>query len=345
MKMLFKMSLSVLLIGLSLSTWAHNKVVVIPLELGSSEAKNLSNVVYVDKKNGEYQDIQQAIDSITNASATNPYMVLVGPGEFVVKASINVGSHISLFGAGKDLTTIKAKNFTSASDEAVIVKQGSGSTSIKNLTIRNEVSGRSRLAGIVLEDGGHAFEIENVNVFVGQSSSSVGFVNYDGVNKLKVESSEFDVRSLSTSSSRAIGLDVFEVNQDFTLDNSSIRVSGFGNQGQIIGVRSNNDFVTIKDTKISTLGGAINVGVEASTSPLNDGFDAEYHLNNVSLESNVGVKIGSPGTEDAGPVRAFIVASKVQAAVIAGGTGSNGVVKCLSSHDGVNEIASNCGVE
>ncbi len=59
------------------TTFAANKVVVIPL-MGDNPP--LKNIVTVARANGKFTDPVAAVNSITDASASNPYLVVIGSG-------------------------------------------------------------------------------------------------------------------------------------------------------------------------------------------------------------------------------------------------------------------------
>ena len=85
-------------------------------------------VVIVAKSGGHYTNIQTAINSITDAGATNPYIIWIAPGEYTL-SSLTMKDYVSLLGAGQKATIIRLEaNAVSA--------YVANHMSIQNLTIR-----------------------------------------------------------------------------------------------------------------------------------------------------------------------------------------------------------------
>jgi len=68
--------------------------------------KKLKNVVTVAKSGGQYTDIQKAIDSITDANASNPYTVFIAAGSYTISDTIDLKSNVHLVGSGRDATIL-----------------------------------------------------------------------------------------------------------------------------------------------------------------------------------------------------------------------------------------------
>jgi hypothetical protein len=100
-------------------------------ELGAS----YQNVLIVAKNGGDFSSVQAAIDSISDASADNPYLVWVAPGEY--DEQVNMKPYVHLQGAGQDATiissTVAASNWP---PEQVAVRLASYS-SLRDLTAKS----------------------------------------------------------------------------------------------------------------------------------------------------------------------------------------------------------------
>ncbi len=71
-----------------------------------------NNIINVAKKGGDYTSIKEAVDSITNSSPTNVYLVRIGPGIFI-EDTITLSPGIFLFGYYLNATTIVPSNVNS----------------------------------------------------------------------------------------------------------------------------------------------------------------------------------------------------------------------------------------
>jgi hypothetical protein len=104
-------SLIMLFLLAPLMAFAANKVVVIPL-FGNDCAtvpacKTLKNVITVAKANGNFTDLRAAVDSITDASETNPYLVVIGPGVYTIQTSpLIMKPYVDIAGSGENITKI-----------------------------------------------------------------------------------------------------------------------------------------------------------------------------------------------------------------------------------------------
>ena len=108
------------------------------------------NVVIVAKSGGDYTTVQGAIDSITDASASNPYLVWVAPG--VYNESVAMKSHVHLQGAGQEATIITSTITNSSlplTQSTVILASDS---SLRDLTVENDGAGNYSVA--LLASGG-----------------------------------------------------------------------------------------------------------------------------------------------------------------------------------------------
>ncbi len=94
----------------------------------------LQNIVYVAKSGGDYTTIQAAVDSITDASATNPYLVYVAPG--IYEEEVTLKEHVHLQGSGQDVSIIASEVSNSSTVTSAPLKAASN-TSIRDLTVKN----------------------------------------------------------------------------------------------------------------------------------------------------------------------------------------------------------------
>ena len=120
------------------AVYAQNKVVVIPLY--SSTAKKLKNIVTVSPSNGDFTDPVAAVNSITDASINNPYLVVIGPGIYTLSTTLNMKPYVSITGSGQQTTKLTgaiSTNETPAASTSSALVTGADNASINDLTLEN----------------------------------------------------------------------------------------------------------------------------------------------------------------------------------------------------------------
>lgn len=122
-------------------SYAHNRVVVIPL-LGD-DVKPLANVVTVAKSNGDFNNPAEALYSIKDASESNPYLVIIAPGVYVIREPLSMKEFVNIAGSGVEVTKIVRQNSGSLPDSAGNIRAefdlkvvvGANNAAIEDLTI------------------------------------------------------------------------------------------------------------------------------------------------------------------------------------------------------------------
>jgi hypothetical protein len=141
-----------------------------------AEGSPYANVVVVTKSGGDFTSLQEAIDSITDASSTNPYLVWIAPG--VYDEAGDEGStmrpHVHLQGSGQEATVIaETLNLThhvslrdltvggSSTSKALQAENGVSETVLVNVTARALRSG-SFNRGIYVSGDDTSITLRNV---------------------------------------------------------------------------------------------------------------------------------------------------------------------------------------
>jgi hypothetical protein len=95
-----------------------------------------AQVVWVAKSGGDFTTVKAAIDSITDASASKPYLVKVAPGTYTEPNGVNLKNYVDLEGSGQTTTTITSTS--SAVDNTTLnAPSGELRAEVRDLTIRN----------------------------------------------------------------------------------------------------------------------------------------------------------------------------------------------------------------
>ncbi len=124
-------------------------VVVIPL----NSAKKLKNIVTVTAKGGDFTDPGAAVNSITDAGANNPYLVLIGPGVYTLTETVIMKPYVSIAGSGRGITTLTGGMSSDAIDSpSSAVISCADNTSLSNLSVIN-TGGAATYARAILNDG------------------------------------------------------------------------------------------------------------------------------------------------------------------------------------------------
>ena len=125
---------------------AADRVVVIPLM--SHQSKPLKNVVTVAKKNGDFTDPVAAVNSITDAAADNPYLIVIAPGVYTLTETLVMKSYVSITGSGEDVTILTGANDANRCASGAIVKQVA-KTILSNMTVINTGGGGDGCASAI----------------------------------------------------------------------------------------------------------------------------------------------------------------------------------------------------
>ncbi len=97
---------------LSSAALGHNQVVVVPLDSektpvnSSDEIDSIENVLVVAKSGGDFSTLAAAMDSISTASESNPFLIFISPGEHVLSSRIEMKEHVYIQGSGREVTKI-----------------------------------------------------------------------------------------------------------------------------------------------------------------------------------------------------------------------------------------------
>lgn len=212
-------------------------LLVLSMLLFNVNATASSQLVRVAPSGGDYDNIIDALNSITGASQNKPYVVQVAPGQYYLSGQqVNLKPFVSLIGTSPESTIIQSAvgGENREQDCAVIVVPKNAKVS--NLTVRNFHNDETSVhCGIAVTDG-YAISakenyagflensVENVHVLLkGQSKQSVGvlFLN----NRASVEEVSINV----VSADRAYGIVVYHgslIAEDIEVTASALTAMG-----------------------------------------------------------------------------------------------------------------------
>jgi hypothetical protein len=157
---------------LSSTAQAADRVVVIPM----ASAKPLKNIVTVAKGNGNFTNPVAAMNSITDASATNPYLVLIAPGTYTLTTTLVMKPYVDISGSGEYITKLAGAISSTDTTTSAIVK-GANHATLSNLCISN-TGGNSCSIGIYTTGLDFSARLQQVLVTVsGGSGFTFGICN------------------------------------------------------------------------------------------------------------------------------------------------------------------------
>lgn len=145
---------------------AASKIIVIPLDSSSS----LKNVVTVAKKGGDFTDPIAAVNSISDASSSNPYVVIIAPGIYTLAAGLQMKEYVDIAGAGKDVTVLEiALSSSTVATSAMLL--GANNATVSDMTLNN--TGGADPASIGIFNNNTSPTIRNVKLTVKDASDVV----------------------------------------------------------------------------------------------------------------------------------------------------------------------------
>ena len=175
------------------SVSAHNNVVVIPM---AGDAEPLKNIITVSERNGDFTNLLDAMNSISNASNTNPYLIVLGPGQHFIVGQLIMKDFVSITGSGIDTTEIRGAVGGNGFTETAALIVGGRETEISDLSIVNSVSNEV-VIGIHSSQENMRLTRTRVTVF-GALGSQYGIVNQESEFRL-VDSEVFNSGSTGGS--------------------------------------------------------------------------------------------------------------------------------------------------
>ena len=289
-----------------------------------------ANVVVVAQSGGDFTTIQAAIDSITDASPTNRYLVWVAPG--VYEEQVTTANYVDIRGSSMESVVIQHGGGAQSSG-AVIV--GADST-ISDLTIQVTGDGTTTYGTGVYASGTAGLPLRDVRININGSytASAVGiYYNGSGAYSLNLWDTEILINN-STAPSSAYGIwlqggtvaaDISDL--DVYVSGSHLNAYGIYLSSSMGGeIYLRNSQVYARTTAQSGVANGIYAGirvelynssVEANGAPatgtataygiqLNGGFGAAYNSTIVATVTS-GTAKGIYGPSTGGPTRYFYI--------------------------------------
>jgi len=235
------------------AAYAQTKVVVIPMS--GDDLRPLSNIVTVAKENGDFSDPVEAVNSITDASASNPYLVVIAPGSYAISEALQMKEWVSIAGSGEKVTSI-VRSFTDSSGVQQVALGCNDNSSVSDMTIR------------ILNPAGDATGV----YCSGLSNLLFERLAIDATGKqtrgMYLHSSSSDLREISITASgelKATGLSIINVSNASSPSITNITVQASGGSVSNIGIDLDTvlsgRFDNVTASASSVVSSSINVGI------------------------------------------------------------------------------------
>ena len=194
--MLNKFILSAALLFFSSFLSAQNKVVVVPL-LGD-DAVPIENIVTVGLANADFTSPADAINSISDATALEPYLVFIGPGTYTIgRGELVVKPNVYLVGSGIGVTILEAGfGSNDVEQSAVVTLNGflGNQSALRDLSVIQFGSSVNISSGVYI-DG--TTSIDNVDIQVLSSGATNYGIYAESSSVLNLSNSHVSVENAS----------------------------------------------------------------------------------------------------------------------------------------------------
>lgn len=193
----------------------------------SAYQKKYANVIVVAKSGGDFTDPLTAMQSITDASATSPYLIKLMPGIYNLGTNtLGMAPYVDIEGSGENITVIRGIANINAGWGVVRLIRNS---ELRNLTVdTSESSWQTSGIAISANEGNNV--LSHVTITASAALSNYGFYAYGGDgNPTRLN----DVTVLVSGAAGAYGV-YAQNNNNVIMNNCRIEVSGPDNGNNMV---------------------------------------------------------------------------------------------------------------
>lgn len=152
-------------------SFAADRVAITPPDSGK---KKLMTVVTVSADGGDFIDPVAAVESITDAAAAKPYLVMIGPGRYTISRTLVMKPYVTLAGSGREDTILSGAISTFSYGASSAIVSAADNATLKNMTIENTGGGA---VSIGLYNDGASPVVEDVTVTASGGRYNYGIYN------------------------------------------------------------------------------------------------------------------------------------------------------------------------
>ena len=310
---------------------AQDDVVLIPIV---SRAKPLKNVITVAKARGDFTDPVAAVNSISDASANNPYLVVIGPGVYTLTQTLVMKEHVDITGSGENVTKlVGAISGGSPMDASSAIISGANNAALSSLTVENT---GGDYGSVALYNNNASPSVNNVTATASGGTNNCGVYN--------ASSSPTMSNVTATASGGSYSYGVYNYNSSSpTMSNVTATVSG--GTGENVGVynytSSSPTMSNVNATASGGTGQSIGVYNYVSSSPMMTNVTATATATGEEL--SIGVYCGSSDptiirrTTMEGDTNGLYITNAtvtVSQSTIIGGVSTSGTKTCVACDNG-----------
>jgi hypothetical protein len=257
-------------------------LMIVPALSGSN--RPLKNIITVAKANGKFTDPVAAVNSITDASATNPYLVVIGPGVYTVTSTLAMKGYVDIAGSGQNVTKITGAISSESSSISAIIS-GVNHSALSSLTVENRGGGTYSVA------------LYNNNAFDSLTISDVTATASGGTRNLGVDNhySHPTMKGITaTASGGTTNYGVYNLSSHPTMKGITATASGGTTNYGVANWLSS--FSTMTGVTATASGGTTNYGVHNSlsdptmtdvTAKASGGTGNDYGVYNLDSHPNI----------------------------------------------------------
>ncbi len=136
------------------------------LSAGVAETLAIGNLITVATVGGDFSSVAAALNSISDASPENSYLVQVGPGEFTETDLVEVPGNVQLRGSGIQATTIVSERTAGTQTADAATVRLLDAAQVSGLTVRNRGNSAISIGVFMSVDVTLSTVLEDVNVIL-----------------------------------------------------------------------------------------------------------------------------------------------------------------------------------
>ncbi|MEM7358257.1 MAG: hypothetical protein AAF431_04135 [Pseudomonadota bacterium] len=241
-------------LGFASLAQAQNRVVVIPLFGDEASSANIPNIVTVAPENADFDNLLTALGSITDASASNPYVIYLAPGVYNVGIfGLNMKSYVDIIGSGPRQSYILGDRTGPENVNLDALVKGADNSTLSNLTVQNKPSAQ-------FDNGTYQTGLANTNTTGSSNLIDVAIELEDGANQYGIRLADPDATTIlrnvkiTLTGSMGLPIGIYNGSGESRISHADVSVTSAGTAGGF-GVFNLTGTTKISDSNIATIGG------------------------------------------------------------------------------------------